>query len=65
MVSMEIPQPRFNSLLAIQYNTLYIYSGTFKKADREVIFNNLYSINLGNIDRYKEVFYRFQSEGVI
>ena len=56
---MEMPQPRFNSLLAMQCDTLYIYGGTFEKADRKFIFNNLYFIDLGNMDGYKEVFYHF------
>ena len=60
-----MPQPRFNSLLAVQCDTPYIYGGTFEKADREFIFNNLYSIDLGKMDGYKEVFYRFRSGGVM
>ena len=58
-------QPRFNSLLAVQCDTFYIYGGTFEKADREFIFDNFYFIDLGNMDGYREVFYRFRSGGVM
>ena len=57
-VSMEMPHPRFNSLLAVQGDTLYIYGGTFEKADREFTFDDLYAIDLGKMDGCKEVFCR-------
>ena len=62
-VLMEMPRLRFNSLLAVQGNTLYIYGGTFEKADREFTFDDLYAIDLGNMDGYKEVFYRVFEAG--
>ncbi|KAH6619663.1 hypothetical protein B0J18DRAFT_386006 [Chaetomium sp. MPI-SDFR-AT-0129] len=57
-VSMEFPHPRFNALLAVQDDVLYIYGGTFEKGDREYTFDDLYAIDLGKLDGCKEVFNR-------
>jgi hypothetical protein len=57
-VSMEFPHPRFNALLAVQDDVLYIYGGTFEKGDREFTFDDMYAIDLGKMDGCKEVFSR-------
>ncbi|KAK4152424.1 kelch repeat-containing protein 3 [Chaetomidium leptoderma] len=57
-VSMEFPHPRFNALLAVQDDVLYIYGGTFEKGEREFTFDDLYAIDLGKLDGCKEVFNR-------
>ncbi|KXX78094.1 Kelch repeat-containing protein 3 [Madurella mycetomatis] len=57
-VQFEFPHPRFNSLLAVQQDTLYIYGGTFEKGDREFTFDDMYAIDLGKLDGCKEVFSR-------
>jgi hypothetical protein len=57
-VSMELPHPRFNALLAVQDDVLYIYGGTFEKGDREFTFDDMYAIDLGKLDGCKEVFSR-------
>ncbi len=57
-VSMEFPHPRFNALLAVQDDVLYIYGGTFEKGDREFTFDDLYAVDLGKLDGCKEVFNR-------
>ncbi|KAK3310550.1 uncharacterized protein B0T15DRAFT_41666 [Chaetomium strumarium] len=57
-VSMEFPHPRFNALLAVQDDVLYIYGGTYEKGDREFTFDDLYAIDLVKLDGCKEVFNR-------
>ncbi|OAA62614.1 kelch repeat protein [Niveomyces insectorum RCEF 264] len=57
-VSMEMPHPRFNALLAVQGDVLYMYGGTYEKGDREFTFDDLYAIDLGKLDGCKEVFSR-------
>lgn len=57
-VLFEMPHPRFNALLTVQDDVLYIYGGTFEKADREYTFDELWAINLGPLDGVKEIFRR-------
>ncbi|KAI1436697.1 WLM domain-containing protein [Xylaria sp. CBS 124048] len=57
-VSMELPSPRFNALLAVQEDTMYIYGGTFEAKDREYTFDDLHAIDLGKMDGCKEIFKR-------
>jgi hypothetical protein len=57
-VSMEFPHPRFNALLAVQDDVLYIYGGTYEKGDREFTFDDMYAIDLVKLDGCKEVFNR-------
>ncbi|KAI1815371.1 galactose oxidase [Poronia punctata] len=57
-VTMEFPSPRFNALLAVQEDTLYIYGGTFEAKDREYTLDDLYAIDLGKMDGCKEIFKR-------
>ncbi|KAL4791008.1 hypothetical protein BDV19DRAFT_371248 [Aspergillus venezuelensis] len=57
IVRFEMPHMRFNAQLAVQEDTLFIFSGTFEKGDREFTFNDMYSIDLGKMDGVKEIFY--------
>ncbi|KAI1122594.1 WLM domain-containing protein [Nemania abortiva] len=57
-VFMEYPSPRFNALLAVQEDILYIYGGTFEAKDREYTFDDLHAIDLGKMDGCKEIFKR-------
>jgi hypothetical protein len=49
---------RFNAQMAVQGDNLYIYGGTYEKADREFTFDDLYAINLDRLDGCKGVFQR-------
>ncbi|KAJ9657702.1 Kelch repeat-containing protein 3 [Neophaeococcomyces mojaviensis] len=53
----EFPHPRFNALLAVQDDTLYIYGGTFERKDVEITFSDLYAIDLNKLDGVKELYY--------
>jgi len=53
---MELPHPRFNSLLTVQDDTLFIFGGTFERKDQEYTFNDLLAIDLGKLDGVKEIF---------
>ncbi|KAL2799095.1 hypothetical protein BJX66DRAFT_273481 [Aspergillus keveii] len=57
VVRFEMPHMRFNAHLAVQEDTLFIFSGTFEKGDREFTFNDMYSIDLVKMDGVKEIFY--------
>jgi hypothetical protein len=57
VVRFEMPHMRFNAQLAVQEDTLFIFSGTFEKGDREFTFNDMYSIDLVKMDGVKEIFY--------
>ncbi|KAB8343092.1 hypothetical protein FH972_022686 [Carpinus fangiana] len=54
----EMPHPRFNAQLAVQDDVLYVFGGTFEKADREFTFSDLYAVDLGKLDGVKELFRR-------
>src|SRR5699024_4412523 len=43
--------------LAVQDDTLFIFSGMFEKGDKEFTFNDMYSIDLVKLDGVKEIFY--------
>lgn len=57
VIRFEMPHQRFNAQLAVQDDTLFIFSGTFEKGDREFTFNDMYSIDLDKLDGVKEIFY--------
>ncbi|CAK7223926.1 Kelch repeat-containing protein 3 [Sporothrix bragantina] len=57
-VSMEMPHARFNSLLAVQGDVLYMYGGTYEKDDREFTFDDMHAVDLGKMDGCKEIFSR-------
>ncbi|KAH7001786.1 putative kelch repeats protein [Macrophomina phaseolina] len=57
-VTFEMPHPRFNAALAVQDDVLYMYGGTFEKADREFTFDEMWAIDLGKLDGVKEIFHR-------
>ncbi|KAL2011995.1 hypothetical protein VTN00DRAFT_4713 [Thermoascus crustaceus] len=57
IVRFEMPHPRFNSQLAVQEDTLFIFGGTFERGDQEFTFNDMYSIDLVKLDGVKEIFY--------
>ncbi len=57
-VSMEMPHARFNALLAVQGDVLYMYGGTYEKDDREFTFDDMYAVDLGKMDGCKEIFSR-------
>ncbi|KAL1847920.1 Kelch repeat-containing protein 3 [Paecilomyces lecythidis] len=58
IVRFEMPHPRFNSQLAVQDDTLFIFGGTYERGDQEFTFNDMYSIDLVKLDGVKEIFYK-------
>ncbi|KAI5786958.1 hypothetical protein DFH27DRAFT_574544 [Peziza echinospora] len=57
-ISLTLPQPRFNSALAVQNDTLYIYGGTWEKGDREFTFDEMYAVDLVRLDGVRTIFSR-------
>ncbi|KAH9932992.1 uncharacterized protein B0H18DRAFT_673596 [Fomitopsis serialis] len=46
------PMPRYNAMLAVQRNTLYIYGGIFERGSREYTLDDFHSLQLDKLDRY-------------
>lgn len=56
-VKFEFPHARFNALLTVQDDTLFVYGGTFERKDVEVTFSDLYAIDLNKLEGVKELYY--------
>ena len=54
----DMPHPRFNAVLTVQDDVLYMFGGTFEKADREFTFDEMWAIDLGKLDGVREIFRR-------
>ncbi|MBW0486180.1 hypothetical protein O181_025895 [Austropuccinia psidii MF-1] len=52
MPEQTIPLARFNPMLAILKNTLYIYGGIYESGDKEYTLQSFYSLALDKMDRY-------------
>ncbi|KAG0698891.1 hypothetical protein DFH29DRAFT_939202 [Suillus ampliporus] len=46
------PIPRYNAMLAVLRNILYIYGGIFERGSREYTLDDFYSIQLDKLERY-------------
>ncbi|KAJ4466274.1 galactose oxidase [Lentinula aciculospora] len=46
------PLPRYNAMLAVLKNTLYIYGGIFERGSREYTLDDFHSIHLDKMDRF-------------
>lgn len=57
-VRFEFPHPRFNALLAVQDDILFLYGGTFERKDIEVTFFDLYAVDLNKLDGVRELYYK-------
>ncbi|KAI0628646.1 galactose oxidase [Trametes polyzona] len=50
--ALTVPMPRYNAMLAVLRNTLYIYGGIFEKGSREYTLDDFHSLQLDKLDRY-------------
>ncbi|KAI0078590.1 galactose oxidase [Panus rudis PR-1116 ss-1] len=50
--TLTTPLPRYNAMLAVLRNTLYIYGGIFERGSREYTLDDFYSLQLDKLDRY-------------
>ncbi|KDR71068.1 hypothetical protein GALMADRAFT_144144 [Galerina marginata CBS 339.88] len=46
------PLPRYNAMLAVLRNTLYIYGGIYERGSREYTLDDFYSLQLDKLDKY-------------
>ncbi|KZV71422.1 galactose oxidase [Peniophora sp. CONT] len=46
------PMPRYNAMLAVLRNMLYIYGGIFERGSREYTLDDFYALALDKMDRY-------------
>lgn len=46
------PIPRYNAMLTVLRNTLYIYGGIFERGSKEYTLDDFYSIQLDKLERY-------------
>ncbi|KAI0765888.1 hypothetical protein BD413DRAFT_481708 [Trametes elegans] len=49
---LTVPRPRYNAMLAVLRNTLYIYGGIFERGAREYTLDDFYALPLDKLDRY-------------
>ncbi|KAJ3979502.1 galactose oxidase [Lentinula detonsa] len=49
---LTIPLPRYNAMLAVLKNSLYIYGGIFERGSREYTLDDFYTIQLDKMDRF-------------
>ncbi|TIB37986.1 hypothetical protein E3P86_01935 [Wallemia ichthyophaga] len=47
------PMPRYNAMLAILRNTLYIFGGIFEQGTQEFTLDDMHSLALDKLDRFK------------
>lgn len=50
--NLSTPLPRYNAMLAILRNTLYIYGGIYEHGSKEYTLDDFYSLQLDKMDRY-------------
>ncbi|KAF8056543.1 galactose oxidase [Lyophyllum atratum] len=50
--NLTAPLPRYNAMLAVLRNTLYIYGGIYEKGSREYTLDDFYSLQLDKLERY-------------
>ncbi|KAE9399333.1 galactose oxidase [Gymnopus androsaceus JB14] len=50
--TLTTPLPRYNAMLAVLRNTLYIYGGIFERGSREYTLDDFYYIHLDKMERY-------------
>ncbi|KII91387.1 hypothetical protein PLICRDRAFT_38137 [Plicaturopsis crispa FD-325 SS-3] len=50
--SLTVPLTRYNAMLAVLRNTLYIYGGIYERGSREYTLDDFYSLQLDKLDRY-------------
>ncbi|KAF9464136.1 hypothetical protein BDZ94DRAFT_1216912 [Collybia nuda] len=50
--NLTAPLPRYNAMLSVLRNTLYIYGGIFERGSREYTLDDFYSLQLEKMDRY-------------
>ncbi|KAF8815205.1 hypothetical protein BYT27DRAFT_7334057 [Phlegmacium glaucopus] len=46
------PLPRYNAMLAVLRNTLYVYGGIYERGSREYTLDHFYSLQLDKMDKY-------------
>ncbi|KAF9449625.1 galactose oxidase [Macrolepiota fuliginosa MF-IS2] len=50
--NMTVPIPRYNAMLAVLRNTLFIYGGIFEKGSKEYTLDDFHSLQLDKLERY-------------
>ncbi|VDC06236.1 unnamed protein product [Peniophora sp. CBMAI 1063] len=50
--TLTTPMPRYNAMLAILRNMLFIYGGIFERGSREYTLDDFYALALDKLDRY-------------
>ena len=52
-----LPHPRRSSYIQFHKGTIYLYGGKFEaKDDKEITFNDMYTLNVKKLDEWKLVF---------
>ncbi len=56
VMSLEFPRERFNAAIAVADDTLFIYGGSYEKADREYTLDSMHSIDLARLEGVRCIF---------
>ncbi|KAL9940585.1 hypothetical protein V8E36_000073 [Tilletia maclaganii] len=48
----SVPRERYNAMLAVQRNTLYIYGGIWENNNREYTMDDFYTLDLSKMERF-------------
>ncbi|KAJ3046036.1 hypothetical protein HDV00_003785 [Rhizophlyctis rosea] len=51
-VGVDLPSPRFNAMMSVARNTVYVFGGIFEEGAREVSLADFWSLNLDKLDRW-------------
>ncbi|CAH0546671.1 unnamed protein product [Brassicogethes aeneus] len=49
------PSPRINAGMAIKHGILYLYGGMSEEGDKQITFNDFYSLDLKKLDEWKTI----------
>lgn len=52
MVALDAPCARFNTMMTVTKNTLYLFGGILEQKDREITLNDLWSLNLDKLNEW-------------
>lgn len=50
-----MPCPRFNAVVAVQKNVMYIAGGIIEKGEQEITLDDIWAIDLNKLDEFREI----------
>ncbi|KAI8915871.1 hypothetical protein EDD86DRAFT_174584, partial [Gorgonomyces haynaldii] len=50
-----VPGPRFNCMMQVSRNVLYLYGGVYEQKDKEITLNDFWALNLDKINEWQQL----------